>query len=65
MKRSKSKRKGENKVTVQMRRVATNSPPMPKDLFDKLVSAVIQDEGNERMLEWSLNEDHSLDLYVE
>jgi hypothetical protein len=38
---------------------------MPKELLDKLVSAVIQEERNERMLEWSLNEDGSLDLHTE
>jgi hypothetical protein len=34
-------------------------------IFDKLVSAVIQEEGKEQSLEWSLNEDGSLDLYTE
>jgi hypothetical protein len=32
---------------------------MPKDLLDKLISAVIQEEGNERSLEWSINNDGS------
>jgi hypothetical protein len=49
-----------------MKKVATfSSPPMPKDLLDKLIFAVIQEEGNERALEWSLNEDGNLDLYTE
>jgi hypothetical protein len=38
---------------------------MPKDLLDKLISAVIQEEGNERSLEWSINNDGVLDLYTE
>ena len=51
---------------MNMKKVATfTSPPMPKDLLDKLISAVIQEEGNERALEWSLNEDGGLDLYTE
>jgi hypothetical protein len=36
-----------------------------RDLLDKLISAVIQEEGNERSLEWSLNEDGGMDLFTE
>ena len=32
--------------------------------LDKLMPAVIQEEGNERSLEWSLNDDGTLDLYT-
>jgi hypothetical protein len=47
---------------MNMKKVLTfTSPPMPKDQLDKLISAVIQ----ERSLEWSLNEDGTLDLYTE
>jgi hypothetical protein len=45
--------------------VSLSSPPIPKDLLDKLISAVIQEEGHERCLEWSLNEDGVLDLFTE
>lgn len=38
---------------------------MPKDLLDKLVSTVIQEQGDERSLEWLLNDDGTLDLFVE
>jgi len=38
---------------------------MPKDQLDKLISAVIQEDGNERSLEWALNDDGSLDLFTE
>jgi hypothetical protein len=51
---------------IEMRKTVTFSfPPMPKDLLDKLISAVIQEEGRERSLEWSLNDDGSLDLFTE
>jgi hypothetical protein len=33
--------------------------------INKLIIAVIQEEGNERSLEWSLNDDGVLDLYTE
>jgi hypothetical protein len=36
---------------------------MLKDQLDKLISAVIQEEGDERTLEWSLNDDGTLDLF--
>ena len=32
--------------------------------LNKLMPAVIQEEGNERSLEWSLNDDGTLDLYT-
>ena len=35
----------------------TSTTPIPKDQFDILISAVIQEEGNEQLLEWSLNDD--------
>jgi hypothetical protein len=45
---------------MKMRKVITlSSPPIPKDQLDKLISAVIQEEGSERSLEWSLNGDGS------
>jgi hypothetical protein len=51
---------------MKMKKVVTlSSPPMPKGLLDKLISAVIQEEGNERSLECSLNDDGVLDLYTE
>ena len=51
---------------IEMKKVASfSSPPMPKDLLDKLISAVIQEEGRERSLEWSLNDDGTLDLFME
>jgi hypothetical protein len=37
---------------------------MPKDLLDKLVSTIIQEQGD-RSLEWLLNDDGTLDLFVE
>jgi hypothetical protein len=30
-----------------------------------MITAVIQEEGNERTLEWSLNDDGALDLVME
>jgi hypothetical protein len=45
--------------------VTFTSPPMPKDLLDRLIETVIQDEGNERSMEWLLNEDGTLDLFIE
>ena len=51
---------------IKIRKVITfTSPPMPKELLDKLISAVIQEEGNEPSLEWSFNEDGTLDLFAE
>jgi hypothetical protein len=35
----------------------TSTTPIPKDQLDILISAVIQEEGNEQLLEWSLNDD--------
>ena len=51
---------------MKMKKVVIfSSPPMPKDLLDKLIPAIIQEEGKERSLERSLNEDGSLDLDLE
>jgi hypothetical protein len=51
---------------MKMKKVLSlSSPPIPKDLLDKLISAVIQEEGRERSLEWVLNDDGSLDLFTE
>jgi hypothetical protein len=53
-------------MTVQMRKVVTfSSPLMPKELLDKLTFAVVQDGGKEKMIEWSLNDDGTLDLSME
>jgi hypothetical protein len=50
-------------MKMKMKKVVSmSSPPMPKEVLDKLISAVIQEDGNER---WSLNEDGSLDLHSE
>jgi hypothetical protein len=45
-----------------MRKVVTL---IPKELLDKLTSAVVQDEGKEKMIEWSLNDDGTSDLSME
>ena len=34
-------------------------------LLDKLVSTVIQEDGQTNYMEWSLNEEGSLDLFAE
>jgi hypothetical protein len=44
--------------------VILSSSPILKNLFDKLISAVIQGEGNERSLLWSLNNDGTPDLFT-
>ena len=62
----KQKEEGVNHKIMNMKKVVTLfSPPIPKDQLDKLISAVIQEEGNELSLEWSLNDDGSLDLAIE
>jgi hypothetical protein len=38
---------------------------MQKGQLDKLISTVIQEEGNESTLEWLMNDEGGLDLYVE
>jgi hypothetical protein len=38
---------------------------MPKDLLDKLISAVIQEEGQTNYMEWTLYEKGELNLYKE
>jgi hypothetical protein len=49
-----------------MKKVVTlSSPPLPKDQLDKLISAVIQEDGESNFLEWTVNEKGELDLYEE
>ena len=38
---------------------------MPKDLLDKLIPAVIQEEGQTNYMEWALNEKGEPNLYKE
>ena len=38
---------------------------MLKDLLDRLISAVIQEEGQANYMEWSPNDDGTLDLFEE
>jgi hypothetical protein len=52
-------------VLLAQKVTSFSSPPVPKDLLDKLISAVIPEEGDERSLEWSLNDDGVLDLCTE
>jgi hypothetical protein len=57
--------KGESEITLEMKKVVTfSSPPLPKDQLDKLISALIQ-EGSKWSLEWSLNDDGTLDIFTE
>ena len=51
-------------MDMDMKKILTlSSPPLPRSVLDKLIGVVIQDEGNERALEWSVNEeDGTLDL---
>ena len=57
---------GSSNISIKMKEVTSIiTPPMPKDLLDKLVSTVIQEQGDERSLEWLLNDDGTLDLFVE
>jgi hypothetical protein len=37
----------------------------PKDLFDKLISTVVQEDGKTNYMEWSVNDKGELDLYEE
>jgi hypothetical protein len=47
--------KGESEITLEMKKVVTfSSPPLPKDQLDKLISALIQEEGSKWSLEWAL-----------
>jgi hypothetical protein len=58
--------KGESEITLEMKKVVTfSSPPLPKDQLDKLISALIQEEGSKWSLEWSLNDDGTLDIFTE
>jgi hypothetical protein len=53
-------------MTYKMKKVLTfTSPPIPKDLLDKLISAVIQEDGETNYMEWSVNDKGELDLYSE
>jgi hypothetical protein len=45
--------------------ITFTSPPMPKDLLDKLITTVIQEEGQTNYVEWSVNKKGELDLYEE
>lgn len=46
---------------LNMRKVITlSSPPLPKEQLYKLIEPVIQEEGNEKMIEWSVNDDGDL-----
>jgi hypothetical protein len=57
---------GESEITLEMKKVVTfSSPPLPKDQLDKLISALIQEEGSKWSLEWSLNDDGTLDIFTE
>jgi hypothetical protein len=54
----------EGEITLEMKKVVTvPSPPLPKDQLDKLISAVIQEEGSKWSLEWALNDDRTRDIY--
>jgi hypothetical protein len=58
--------KGESEITLELKKVVTfSSPPLPKDQLDKLISALIQEEGSKWSLEWSLNDDGTLDIFTE
>jgi hypothetical protein len=58
--------KGESEITLEMKKVVTfSSPPLPKDQLDKLISALIQEEGSKWSLEWALNDDGTLDILTE
>jgi hypothetical protein len=58
--------KGESEITLEMKKVVTfSSPPLPKDQLDKLISALIQEEGSKWSLEWALNDDGTLDIFTE
>jgi hypothetical protein len=51
---------------LKMRKVLTlSSPSIPKEQLDMLIETVIQEEGNERMIEWLVNDDGGLDLFVD
>jgi hypothetical protein len=57
--------KGESEITLEMKKVVTfSSPPLPKDQLDKLISALIQEEGSKWSLEWTLNDDGTLDIFA-
>lgn len=45
--------------------LSLTSPPMPKAQLDKLISTVIQEKGNESTLEWLINDEGGLDLFVD
>jgi hypothetical protein len=58
--------KGESEITLEMKKVVTfSSPPLPKDQLDKLISALIQEERSKWSLEWTLNDDGTLDIFTE
>lgn len=59
------KEKGESEITLEMKKVVTfSSPPLPKVELDKLISALIQEEGSRWSLEWALNGDGTLDIFT-
>jgi hypothetical protein len=58
--------KEESEITLEIKKVVTfSSPPLPKDQLDKLISALIQEEGSKWSLEWTLNDDGTLDIFTE
>jgi hypothetical protein len=58
--------KGESEITLEMKKVVTfSSPPLPKSQLDKLISALIQEEGSKWSLEWALNDNGTLDIFTE
>ena len=60
------KEKGESEITLETKKVVTfSSPPLPRDQLDKLISALIQEKGSKRSLEWALNDDGTLDIFTE
>jgi hypothetical protein len=60
------KEKGESGITLGMKKVVTfSSPPLPKHQLNKLISALIQQEGSKWSLEWALNDDGTVDIITE
>jgi hypothetical protein len=48
-----------------MEKVLSQTSPIPKAQLDKLISTVFQEEGNESILEWLVNDDGGLDFFVD
>jgi hypothetical protein len=55
----------DNNMSKMTKVLSLSSPPLQHDQLDRLIEAVCPEEGDARGLEWSVNDDGELDLYVE